>query len=133
MSSSINETVVNVLIVIVAALISGLLGVVISNRDYRKSEIKRAKLNVLQQLMANRFNIRREGFIEALNQAFVVFYDAKEVLSALDEFHEYTLSANRTDELGNQKLLRLFKAMCKDVRIETTLTDNFFLRPFTST
>jgi hypothetical protein len=80
--------------------------------------------------MGNRFNINREGFVEALNQVFIVYYDAPEVLLALNEFHEY-LSGTRVPEVVDQKLLKLFRAMCKDVNMEITLTDNFFLKPFT--
>jgi hypothetical protein len=130
MSLSINYIAINALLVIVAALISGLVGVIISNRDFKKTETRRIKLKVLQQLMGNRFNINREGFVEALNQVFIVYYDAPEVLLALNEFHEY-LSGTRVPEVVDQKLLKLFRAMCKDVNMEITLTDNFFLKPFT--
>lgn len=118
--------------ILASALLSGLLGVLISNWYHKRNEIRRAKLMVLQQLMGNRFNVRREAFIDAINQTFVVFYDSKEVLIALKAFHEYSMSNNRIDDIANQKLLDLFKAMCKHLNIETEpLTDNFFLRPFT--
>jgi hypothetical protein len=129
MSVSLNEIVINSLIVIVAALISGLLGVLISNRDFKKTENRRAKLEVLQQLMANRFNTNREGFAEALNQVFVVYYDAPGVLTALNEFHEYITLSTKTAGIADQKLLKLYKAMCKEVNMNT-VTDKFLLRAF---
>lgn len=117
--------------ILASALLSGLLGVLISNWYYKRNETKRAKRMVLQQLVGNRFNVRGEAFIDAINQTFVVFYDSKEVLTALKAFHEYSMSNNRIDDIANQKLLDLFKAMCKHLNIETDpLTDNFFLRPF---
>jgi hypothetical protein len=117
--------------ILVSALLSGLLGVLISNWYHNRNEIKRAKLKVLQQLLGNRYNVKREGFTEAINQVFVVFYDSREVLTALKAFHEDSLSTNRTQDVSNQKLLDLFKAMCKHLHIETEpLTDNFFLQPF---
>ena len=81
--------------------------------------------------MGERWNVQREGFVVAINQVFVVFYDSKEVLTALKAFHEYSMSNNKTDDVANQKLLDLFKAMSKHLSIETEpLTDNFFLKPF---
>lgn len=130
MSLSTNEIAINALLVIIAALISGLAGVMISNRYFNKTENRRAKLKVLQQLMANRFNTNREAFAEALNQVFVVYHDAPEVLTALNEFHEYITRANKTAEVAHQKLLKLYQAMCKQVDLNT-VTDDFLLRPFT--
>ncbi|MGD6851011.1 MAG: DUF6680 family protein [Candidatus Bathyarchaeia archaeon] len=125
-----NDILLNALIVIIAALISGLVGVYVSNSDFKEAENKRAKRKVLQQLMANRFNINREGFVEALNQIFVVYFDAPDVLKALNEFHEYTMETNRTTNVANQKLLKLFKAMCTNVGVQIPATDDFFMRPF---
>jgi len=81
--------------------------------------------------MGNRNNIKSQPFLEALNQAFVAFYDSKEVVTALKAFHEDILSTNRSNDVSNQRLLDLFKAMCKHLSIKPEpLTDNFFLTPF---
>ena len=62
---------------------------------------------------------------------FVVYHDSKPVISALKSFHENTLNSSRETEISNQKLLELFKAMCKDVDIQPeSLTDHFYLKPF---
>ena len=72
-----------VLSILASAALSGLLGVWISNRSYKLNEIRRLKLKVLQQLMANRFSKNSQGFVEAMNQIPIVYYESKEVLSHL--------------------------------------------------
>jgi hypothetical protein len=122
-----------------SGLLSGLLGVVISNRYFQRNEIRRAKLLVLQQLLGKRHCLLpdvtdrgiEQKFTEALNQVFVVFHDCREITSALKEFHEAVMNpAQHNTNLLNQKLLDLFKAMCKHLNIDTApLNDNFFLMP----
>ena len=119
------------MIVLISSLLSGLLSVGISTWYHHRNEIRRTKLHVLQQLLGNRHDIQGQLFTEALNQVFVVFYDSHDVLAAVKAFHEVTMSGQKSTDLANQKLLDLFKAMCKHLQINPEpLTDNFFLQPF---
>jgi hypothetical protein len=132
--ATLNEFELTILYIVVSALLSGLLGVLISNWDHKRNEIKRMKLRVLQQLMGNRYAVNGKAFLEALNQVAVVFHDSKEVITALKSVHEDVMSAQRSRDLSNQKLLELFKAMFKHLDIKTEpLTDNFFLTAFIPT
>ena len=72
--------------ILIAALLSGLVGVGVSTWYHQRNEIRRAKLQVLQQLVGNRNDIRGQKFTEALNQIFVMFYDSQDVLLALKAF-----------------------------------------------
>jgi len=129
-----NEFESTILYVVVSALLSGLLGVLISDWNHKRNEIKRMKLRVLQQLMGNRYAVNGRAFLEAMNQVAVVFHDSKEVITALRSVHEDVMSPNRSAELSRQKLLVLFKAMFKHLDIKTEpLTDNFFLTAFMPT
>jgi len=117
--------------ILIAALLSGLLGVGISTWYHQRNEIRRTKLQVLQQLLGNRNDLKGQPFTEALNEVFVVFYDSGDVLIALKAFYEVIVSTQKSEPLAQQKLLDLFKAMCKHLRINTEpLTDNFFLQAF---
>lgn len=117
--------------ILISALLSGLLGVGISTWYHQRNEIRRTKLQVLQQLLGNRNDLKGQAFTEALNEVFVVFYDARDVLIALKAFFEVIVSTQKAGPLVDQKLLDLFKAMCKHLRINTEpLTDNFFLQAF---
>jgi len=114
-----------------SALLSGLLGIWISIEYYRRNEIRRAKLQVLQRLLGNRNDVKGQPFTEAINQIFVVFYDSRDVLVALKAFFEAIVSDQRTETLTDQRLSDLFKAICKNLGINIEpLTDDFFLHAF---
>lgn len=116
--------------VIVSSLLSGLIGIFVSNWYHIRSEKRKLKLEVFQQLVGNRNDIRGEKFTEAINSIFVVFHDSKEVVLALKAFHEQT-KTQASVSTANQKLLDLFKAISKELNINTEpLNDNFFLEPF---
>lgn len=117
--------------VLISSLLLGLAGVGISIWYYQRNEIRRTKLRVLQQLLGNRYAIRGDKFTEALNQVFVVFYDCHDVLVALKAFFEVIVAPQKNEPLVDQRLLDLFKAMCKELKINPEpLTDNFFLSAF---
>lgn len=121
----------NVALVIITSLLSGLLGAIVTNIIYIKNERRKLKLSILRQLIGNRYDIRSEVFTVALNSIFIVFYDSKDVILAYKAFHEDTIKAQRTPDVSNQKLLDLFKAMCKEMKIDPKpLTDNYFLQAF---
>jgi len=121
----------DILIISISAFISGFFGVLVSIWYNRNNEIKRAKLDLLQQLVGNRHDVRGEKFTEALNQIFVVFSNSKDVLASLKAFHEVAISSTRNEAIMNQKLLDLFKAMYKDLKLNIEpLDDTFFLQAF---
>jgi hypothetical protein len=117
--------------ILISALVSGLLGIGISIRYHQRSEIRRAKLQVLQQLLGNRNDTKGQPFTAAINQILVVFYDSRDVLVALKAFFEVIVSDQRNETLTDQRLLDLFKAICKNLGISIEpLTDDFFLHAF---
>lgn len=117
--------------ILISALVSGLLGIGISIWYHQRNEIKRAKLQVLQQLLGNRNDIKGQPFTEAINQIIVVFHDSRDVLVALKSFFEVVVSDQKTETLTDQRLLGLFKAICKNLGISIEpLNDDFFLHAF---
>ncbi len=119
-----------VLSIAISALVSGLLGVQISNWYYKRNEVRRLKLRVLQQLMGNRYDFHCIKWVEALNQIPVVFYESKEVLITFKAYHEH-IQGNGDAKIGYQRLLELIKAMYKHLNMSTEpLNDNIFLSPF---
>lgn len=118
-----------VLVTLVASLLSGILGVGVSTWYYRRHERYRSKMDTLTRLFGYRFDIVGPDFSRALNEVFVVFHDSPLVLAALQDFHLVTVS--RQGELANDKLVSLFTAMCQDVRTDPhTVNDSFYLQPF---
>lgn len=125
---------------LVSAVIgSGLLSVVISIIYYRRHEQYLMKLEALKNYLGYRYTLDRGDldaapFFRTLNQIAVVFSKSKEVKGVLQALHDSVRSVAK----GNSKaidtdlLVRLYKAMCKDLHVETEdFTDEFFLRPFT--
>ncbi len=105
-----------VLITIISSLISGIVGVIISIIYHRRAEKRKIKINTLKQFVGYRYDLKGEHFTKALNEIFIVFQDSESVLSKLNEFHEVIVSSQR--ELADDKLIILFKEMCKDLSID---------------
>jgi hypothetical protein len=119
------------IIIFISSLFSGLLGIGISSWYHKKSEKRRQKYNLIEQLMGNRFDLKGERFSEALNKVFIVFNDSNYVLIALKSFHDSVSIQYKEPNIINQKLLELFKSMCDDLDIDTSiLTDSFYLQAF---
>lgn len=118
-------------LVLLSGLISALISVYLTNYLNERNERYNKKLEVLAEFTGNRFDITGEKFTQALNKAFVIFSNSEEVLRAIKSFHDFIRQSNRTDDLANQKLLELFKAMCRDIGMNITLVnDDYFLMPF---
>jgi hypothetical protein len=119
------------LIVIAAALLSGLLGVAISVIYYRRHEKYLMKLRTLKDFAGYRYDLHGDSFTRAINEIFIVFSESTKVKQALKRFHENSLSPTRNEVLSSQYLVELYKAMCEDLNIKTSdFTDNFFLTAF---
>jgi hypothetical protein len=115
-----------VIVGVASALLSGIVGVVISNRHYRNYEKHKMKVDTLKRLSANRFDVTGDEFSRAINEIYVVFQDSPTVLEALRDYHR---SLRQPDSLDY--LVRLFKAMSRDVKINVdSFDDSFFLTPF---
>ena len=119
-------------VTIIASLLSGLIGVIVSSCFYRKYENRKQKFDTFRRLLGNRFAIAegresnaersREEFFAALNEVFVVIHDSVPVRNALNKYHE---SKSQDDRL------RLFKAICKNLKVSYKFNDSFFEKPFT--
>lgn len=118
-----------ILIIIISSLISGIAGVIISIFYHKRAEKRQAKINTLKQFVGYRYDLKGEHFTKALNEIFVVFQDSKPVLDKLNEFHEIIVSNQKT--LANDKLIALFKEMCKNLGIDPSkYSESLFLKAF---
>lgn len=71
------------------------------------------------------------AFSCALNQIPVVFHDSSSVLSALKSFHEALVEPSVSVDLRNKRLLELFKALVKNLRINIEeLGEGFLMQAF---
>jgi len=122
-------TLVWVLITIISSLISGIIGVIISILYHKRAEKRQTKINTLKQFVGYRYDLKGEHFTKALNEIFVVFQDSQPVLEKLNEFHEIIVSGQKN--IANNKLILLFKEMCKDLDIDPSkYSESLFLKAF---
>lgn len=125
----------NVLITIISSLISGLIGIFISNYFYKKSEKNKLKMQTFRKIVGYRYCIADNSnsedeyneFFSALNEVFVVFNEDKEVIAALKKMHEDLGTAHSlTDNLVN-----LIRRMSEVLGVNYSIVnDSFFERPF---
>ena len=100
--------------VIIAALLSGLIGVLISNYYYQRNEDRRLKLQVLQQLYGNRYDCLGERYTEALNQIPMVFHNSEKVLKAYEALFlavEEKANSKKQDRLFTDLITYAFNAL----------------------
>jgi len=120
-----NTTVI--IVSVVSSLLSGIIGVIISAAYYRHHEKQRTKIDTFKRFFSNRYDLKGDEFSRAINEIFVVFHESEEVISTLRAYHQRVTDRQASED----ELLKLHKAMCKDVNINfDKFNDSFFLRPF---
>ncbi len=124
----------DLIIPIFAAVLSGLLGVIVSTIYYRNYEIKKLKFETLKKiigyrmfLLDNEINEKNKEFYGALNEIFITFNNNKKVIEALEVMHK---------DLGEKhklldNLIKLIKEMCKVLNIRLDyFNESFIAKPF---
>ena len=120
----------NMWITIVAALLSGLAGslitMAVNNKKEKEREKTAYKRHVFQSMIAFRGDVTEKGistgqFIIAANQVFVAFNDSEHVIKAFERYRQNTTADN---------LVTLFKEMAKDLGINYSFAnDDLFSMP----
>lgn len=117
----------SIAVTIVSSLISGIVGVIISTIYHRRYERRRMKIDTLKAFVGHRYDLKGDAFSRALNEIFLVFHDSAAVMNLLSEYHSKVTARQSSED----ELIKLFKAMCKDVGMEYgQFNDSFFLKPF---
>lgn len=122
----------DILLVLISSIISGVLGVIISTIYYKKAERRKEKIEIIKRLFGNRHDLKGEKFTEALNSIVIIFHDSDNVISKLKLFHDGVSTNTPLKQQDiNYLLIDLFKALIKDVNLETKeVNDTFFLKVF---
>ncbi len=117
----------SILVVILASILSGILGVLISNIYHHKNQDRQIKIDTFKRVFSNRYDLQGEDFSKAVNEIFVIYNDSGDVMKKLDSFHRAVVAKQGTENA----LLNLLKSMCKEVNINyNDFNDSFFLTPF---
>lgn len=116
-----------IIVVIIAALLSGIIGIIISNIYHSRYEKRKIKVDTLKRIFSNRYDLKGDEFSKAINEIFIIFNDSKNVIAELNLYHQKITSKQRSED----ELLKLLKAMCKDTKLDyEKVNDSFFLTPF---
>ncbi|MBE5910117.1 DUF6680 family protein [Pseudobutyrivibrio sp.] len=117
-------TLINAIISLIGAVISGVLATIITIFINHKNEIMREKKTVVAEIFGYRFLLNRqrdaEKFYAALNRVPIVFHDDEEVLQAYEELLANSLIKdwNERGKKMNDSLVTLLKALCKATGIK---------------
>ena len=122
-----------IMITVVSSLISGLLGVFISSWFYARLEERKMKTETARKLFANRHDMHGSGFHEAMNEIVIAFSDCQKVIDLIEELFKVveTPKSARAEKAADEALVKLMKAICKDIGIiYKTLPDSYYLKYF---
>jgi hypothetical protein len=116
-----------ILIILIASLLSGIIGVIISNVYHKRYEERKIKIESFKRLFSNRYDLKGDEFTRAINEVFIIFNNSNNVISALRSFHEKIVNKNNSED----EFLKLLKEICKDTNLNfEEFNDSFFLIPF---
>ena len=119
----------SIYITIISSLLSGIVATFITVIYYKRQERRQRKLDLLASIVRNINAItrpidenRKTQLAGFLNEAFIVFNENSEILRQLE---------NLKENVTNEKLIKVVKLMCQDLKIDyTNLTDEFISKPF---
>lgn len=128
----------NIIVTVIASLVSGLIGVFISNRYYKKFEKRKLKTETFRKILGYRGcltttvlsqdDINASEFFSALNEVFLIFNEDKEVINSLKKLHK---EIKENDKLIDN-IVDLIKRMADVLGVDySNINDSFFERPFT--
>jgi hypothetical protein len=76
-----------IVVTIIAALLSGLIGVFVSPYFYRRLDNRKMKMETVRKLFGARYSESSKEFIEAMNEIMFAFSDSDDVITALRAFY----------------------------------------------
>lgn len=114
---------------VILIFFSGLIGVIVTLITQYVRQTRRDKYELLISFVENRFNVKSAEFTRALNKIYIIFGKNKEVITALTRFHDGITYENPGNDEINRRLLALYKAMCRELKIDP-MDDTLFQVPF---
>ena len=116
-------------LIILASVISGLVGVAVSTAYYRWWQKRRMKLDTLTRLLGYRFDLKSPEFLSAINEVIVVFHDSPKVMTALRAFHNVAVTQQKP--IANDSFVELLRAVATNCGVKHEgINDSMFLKPF---
>jgi len=118
-----------IIVTVIASLLSGLIGVVVSAWFFYKIERHKLKLDLARRLLGNRYSITGDNFSCAMNEVIAVFADSQDVLQQMGKLYEALQTPGKPNADG--ALIDFLKAVCKSSGLtQATLNDGYFIKTF---
>lgn len=122
-----------ILLTIVASLVSGLIGVVVSYIFYSRLEIRKIKFDTARKMFGSKYQVHGKDFQEAVNEVMIVFSDSQEVIDSMENLWKVVSTPQnaRCKKAADEALILLMKSMCKNIGIKyKKLPDAYYLKYF---
>lgn len=126
-------TIEYILVTIVASLLSGIIGVVVSFYFYSRLERRKMKIETARKLFGAKHEMHGKEFQEAMNELMIVFSDSDEVMSKMENLWTVvaTPPQSRGEKAADDAMINLMKSMCRNIGIKyKNLSDTYFLKCF---
>ncbi len=123
-----------ILVTLLASLLSGLVGVLVSFYFFQRLERRKLKFDTAKKLFGSKHNMAGKEFQEAMNEIMVVFSDSNDVIVAMDDLWTtlQTPLGARGPNIANEKMVKLMKAVCRAIGVKyKNLPDTYYLRYLT--
>lgn len=121
----------SIVVTVITSLVSGLFGVFLTFRYMSHLELRKLKSQTALKLFGAKHNSAGEKFKEAINEIMIVFADSPDVMKALEDLLKFasTPMSARSAGSGDEILIRLLKAICKEIGVKHEgVPDSHFLR-----
>jgi hypothetical protein len=118
------------IITIVAALLSGVVATIVSNIYYTNQRMKQKRIDLLDDIFGYRYQMTdsysgaANDIIRAINRIPIVYAKSKDVMSAFNEYNQSVISGTQVDD----KLITLYKKMCFDAKIDSNGWNDSYIK-----
>ncbi|MGX7244730.1 hypothetical protein ACWOC1_07750 [Enterococcus quebecensis] len=99
-------------------------------KSHREYDLWSKKYDTLVQMISYRYDVKCEEYSAAMNGITATFYDSKEVMDAVKKFHAY-LEYGAVDSMQtNERMVNIYAAMFKDLKIDQNVDEVFLNKVF---
>lgn len=118
-----------IVVTMVASLVSGLLGVLVSAWFYYRMERHKQKLDLARRLLGNRYSIKGDAFSCAMNEVIAVFADSPKVLEGMKALYAALESPGKS--AAESVLIDFLKAVTMASGLtQSNLNETYLLKTF---
>ncbi|MFD2388027.1 hypothetical protein [Enterococcus rivorum] len=96
----------------------------------REHDLWSKKYSTLVQMISYRYDVKSDEYSAAMNGITATFYDSKEVMDAVKKFYAYLESGTVDSLQANERMVNIYSAMFKDLKIDQNVDEIFLSKVF---